>query len=164
MRFSKTIDLLNEYLESKNGAGKAEDQSKKNDRLLSFIKSVEKMSGKITSWSLAITGGTFLAILSEEYVHPVEVKFRTPYFLFVVGWIYIGISIYNGISISGVAAAAELNALDLDSLVQGSVACDKYFERQLRWFKLALLVFGIWLSLYLLWWIFGNLPIKLEKK
>jgi len=163
MRFSKTLDLLNEFLTSKNKGEKEEEQKKNKHRLLLFIKSVEKMSGKITSWSLAVIGGTFLAILSEEYIHPAETKFRIPYFLFVVGWIFIAISIYYGINISGSAAAAELNSEDLDSLVEGSTACDKYFGRQLKWFKLALLTFGIWLGLYLLWWIFGNIPAKIEK-
>ena len=160
MKFLRTIGLLNELLEVELTARKNATAEKGNHKLLSYIRSVEKISGKTVAWSLTLIGGTFLAILSDEYIHPDDKRFKLVYLLFLVGWGCIAKSIYHGMNISGRAAAADLHVDDRKLLATVFTDCNSDFDRQLKWFRYGLVVFGVWLVLYLCWWIFGVMPVK----
>ncbi len=133
------------------------------DRLFSCIKSIEEGSNKISTWSLSTIGGSLLAILSNEYSHPLTPKLKLIYLLFVLGWGFIGISFYNGKNITSRSIASELNKNDTELLKTIFTDCNTFYSRQLRFFNLALLIFGIWLLLFLLWWVFGDSIINICK-
>ncbi len=128
------------------------------NRLLNTIESVEKGSNRIISWSLSIVGGSLLVILSESYILPSYQLYKLPYLLFGVGWILIGISIYNGRNITNSKMAAVLYDQNEDNLKEILKNVNKYYLRQLRFFNWSLVAFGLWLILYLIWWIFGKSP------
>ena len=128
----------------------------KADKLFNCIKSIESGSSKISAWSLSIFGGSLLAILSDSYIHPTTTNLKMIYLIFILGWIFIGVSIFNGKEISGSAIASELHKDDLDQLAAIFKKCNSCYAKQLRFFNLALLVFGIWILLYLFWWIFNE--------
>src|SRR5882762_9632262 len=134
---------------------------KKADKLFNCIKSIEVGSNKISSWSLSTLGGSLLAILSDSYLHPTTAKFKMIYLLFILGWTFIGISIFNGKEISGRAIASELYKSDENQLTTIFTKCNTCYSRQLRFFNLGLLVFGIWQLLYLFWWVFGETVFNL---
>ena len=132
------------------------------ERLFNCIKAIKEGSNKISTWSLSTVGGSLLAVLSNEYTHPSESKLKLIYLLFVLGWLFIGISFYNGKNITSRVIASELNKNDKDLLENIFTYCNTFYSRQLRFFNLALLVFGIWLLLFLLWWVFGNSIINVD--
>ena len=161
MKLLQTIDKLNAYLDMKLKEGKDPvPENHLNDDLLMNIAAVEKTSNKIISWSLSLLGGSFLAILSDEFVHPELKLFKLGYLIFVPGWVFTMISINYGLQISGLLSAAHRNQSKLTLLEDGFDECQKYSKRQIRCFKTALFLFSLWLLAYLTWWIFTDLPIK----
>lgn len=160
MKLLKTIDKLNEYLDIKLKDAKEPDKERLSYQLLSNIQAIEKTSGKIVSWSLSLLGGSFLAILSDEFVHPEIKYFKLAYFIFVPGWIFTMMSINYGLMVSGCLSAAHRNLSNFELLRIGFDNCQASSRRQIRCFKTALVLFGIWLLAYLSWWILTDLPVK----
>lgn len=70
MKFIETVNLLHQFPESKISEAGEEGKKRITHMLHANIKAVEKMSGKMLTWSLSVVGGTFLATLSDEYIHP----------------------------------------------------------------------------------------------
>jgi hypothetical protein len=148
--------LLNEEFKKKK---KPEDDLLPN-RFLKCIKDMETGSSKVSTWSLSIVGGSLLALISDSYVHPSCLRFKLGYLLFLLGWLFLGVSLYNSLLISRSAIAANLHEKELVELTKIFKNCNCFFRRQLKHFQLGLLVFGAWLALYLCWWVFTVLPIK----
>jgi hypothetical protein len=133
-------------------------------KLFNCIKSIESGSNKISTWSLSILGGSLLAILSDSYLHPSKTQLKLVYLLFILGWTSIGISIFNGKEIIGRTIASELYKNDENQLVSIFTKCNNCYQRQLRYFNIGLFTFGIWLLLYLIWWIFGETLVNINCK
>lgn len=135
---------------------KETDSSEKKARIFSAIESIEDGSNKITSWSLSIVGGSFLAIMNEKFIRPDNDLFKYVYSLFGIGWFLIGISIFFNKKISNSKMAAVLNREKIDLLKIALNNINGYYAKQLKFFNLSLFVFGLWLLTYLIWWIFGE--------
>ncbi len=135
---------------------KSEQESSGANQLFNCIKSIESSAGKISSWSLSVLGGSILTLLSDKYLHPENIELRLPYILFFIGWVFLAISLYNSKEILGRSIAAELYKVDKDNLKPIFRKCNKLYKNQLMFFNLSLLAFGIWLVIYLSWWIFGD--------
>jgi hypothetical protein len=155
------IRLLNKFLQLKVEQLTKPPADTSVERLFNCIKSIEEGSNKISTWSLSTVGGSLLAILSNEYLHPPTAKLKMIYLLFILGWLFIGISFYNGKNITSRTIASELNKNNKELLTTIFTDCNTYYSRQLRFFNFALLVFGIWLLLFLLWWVFGDSIINI---
>lgn len=123
------------------------------ENLLNSIKSISEGSNKVSTWALSVVGGTVLVIISDSYFQPQEQIYKIPYLLFIAGWLYIAISMYYGLNISGRVMAAELYKKDNEKLKAIFTKANNDFDCQLIFFKAALVTFGVWLILYLLWWI-----------
>lgn len=121
---------------------------------LNTIKTIATGSSTLCTWSLSVVGGSLLAILSTSYIRPDSICLKLFYLLFIAGWILIAYSIYYGINISGRSMAADLYAADKGMLSEIFAKSNSDYAKQLTYFKKALAVFGSWLVLYLLWWIF----------
>ncbi|MDC6366614.1 MULTISPECIES: hypothetical protein [Flavobacteriaceae] len=126
------------------------------DQIFNCIKSIESGANKISSWSLSVVGGSILTLLSESYIHPDNGLLKLPYLLFFFGWIFLAFSLYNAKEILGRSIAADLFKGRKDLLMPIFRKCNNQYKRQLMFFNLALLTFGIWLVVYLIWWIFLN--------
>lgn len=122
-------------------------------RYLGFIKGYEAASAKISAWSLSILGGSILVIIQGEY-RPTCLILRLFYILFVVGWVFIGISLYHGKLLSQHAMTGDLHSKNSEALVEIMRRCNSYYRHQLDWFYACLCPFGIWLLLYISYWIF----------
>ena len=125
-------------------------------KIYASIKSIEAFSAKLVVWSIALIGGSFLAIFDSSYAHPKHCDYKLSYFIFIPGWSLIAISIYYGLKVSGTPGAADLHLDDLKMLTNIWEKADLSLNRQLRFFRFGLLVFGLWLILYLTWWVFQN--------
>lgn len=150
------IKLLNKLLQLKINQLTQPPTDTSVERLFNCIKSIEAGSNKISTWSLSTIGGSLLALLSNEYLHPTAVKLKLIYLLFILGWIFIGISFYNGKNITSRTIASELHKNDKELLTTIFTDCNSFYSRQLLFFNIGLLIFGIWLILFLLWWVFGE--------
>ncbi len=152
----KFIKLLNNFLQMKiqNNTITAEDIN--TEKLFNCIKSIEEGSNKISTWSLSTLGGSLLAIMNKDFSHPETTKLKMIYLFFILGWVFIGLSFYNGKNIISRTIASELHKNDLKLLTIIFEKCNLYYSKQLRFFNLGLLTFGFWLLLYIIWWIFGN--------
>lgn len=132
----------------------------KEERFLKTIKAIATGSNTISTWSLSVIGGSLLSILSTSYIRPDCIYLKLFYLLFILGWIFIAISIYHGINISGRSMAADFYADDNKMLEDIFSKSNIDYKNQLGYFKKALFIFGIWLILYLLWWIFFYIAKK----
>lgn len=127
-------------------------------RIAEGIKAIVVGSGEMAELSLAVIAGTILTIISTSYIRPVNSKIRLIYLLFVPGWLCLFFSIYHNNLISRRAIAAVFAKND-NTLTEIFGEINHSLIDQLNYFKFGLLFFGIWLVLFLLWWVFGNWKI-----
>ncbi len=120
------------------------------------VKEVIDQSNKLVDWCLCLTGGSVATLLASIYVRPVGKKMKLSYFLFLLGWIFLGVAFKYGSDLSSesLSATVELHGeskyIDIFSEIRND------YSSRLSYFYLALYTFGAWLFIYLLWWIFGN--------
>jgi len=138
----------------------ANENNSKAGLYLQAIKSFEAGSVKLATWSLSVFGGSLLIIVGDSYLRPSDSQHRLAYLLFLIGWALIGWSMYQGFKITRHTMVLDLHATNEDALLTIFQKCNKSFANQLRWFQWGLFVFGIWLVLYLLWWIYTDMPNK----
>lgn len=131
------------------------EELNKDNNLLRTIKSIEGGSGKVVSWCLSLLGGSLLTILSDSYIHP-ESTLKYFYLLFIVAWAFLFISIYKGMNISSRLMAAELFSNKNSELENIFKKINFDYANQLKFFKMSLIIFALWLLFYLIWWIFLN--------
>lgn len=110
----------------------------------------------LTTWTLAIIGGSIIALLQTSYLRPGNWRTRIAYLLFIPGWYFLGKSIYYGSEVRAVHLAGlfapNLNENELLTQVGIDAA------NQSSNLHLGLLMFGVWLALYLAWWIYTDKP------
>lgn len=101
--------------------------------------------------SLLIAGGTIAILVGSSYIRPKHRGVRYAYFLFVFGWIFLGLSMYYGFRTQrdylGYLWAAKVDPHD----VLRAMNTDAY--KQLSWMERSLVIFGLWLLVYLIWWV-----------
>jgi hypothetical protein len=108
-------------------------------------------SESLMGWALLIMGGSIIALLQKSYLRPVEVWMRRMYWLFVVGWGFLAYSIYSGTRVQGAYLAVMFNLNPEREKAIPTINADLTEQVvSLRW---GLLVFGLWLVVYLGWWI-----------
>jgi hypothetical protein len=130
--------------------------SKDPEKLYNCIKSIDAGSSKISTWSLTVIAGSLLTVLNTDYSHPTIIEYKKAYLLFVIGWIFIGISLYYGNEISGSTIMADLYRSKYKALEIIYTKCNNCYKNQLLFFNIGLLVFAVWLLAYLLWWVFND--------
>ncbi|MGF7038928.1 hypothetical protein M2273_002180 [Mucilaginibacter lappiensis] len=116
------------------------------------LKTVNEESNRIISWALLIIGGSILAILQKDYLKLNEYKWL--YFVYILGWIALCISIYWG---QRVTRSYLASMFVIPSLVEGiSEETNKRFKRQLTWFMGGVAIFAVWMITFLTIWIFNG--------
>lgn len=136
----------------------ADENNSKAGLYLQAIKSFEAGSAKLATWSLSVFGGSLLIIVGDSYLRPSDSNHRLAYLLFLVGWAFIGWSMYQGFKITRHTMVLDLYSTNEDTLTTILQKCNTSFANQLKWFQRGLLVFGVWLVLYLIWWICTDIP------
>jgi hypothetical protein len=148
------------YLECQAHHPMTNDSTSPENLFYKGIVAFETGSSKLTTWALSIIGGSILIIIGDSYFRPLCVKERVVYLLFLLGWTLLGLSMYFGFSVSRSAMASEVHLMNIEALKKIHKECNSAFSKQLQLFQWGLLSFGVWLILYLFWWIFGNVPIS----
>jgi hypothetical protein len=115
----------------------------------------------VTSWSLTILGATVAGIVAGNFLRPSAIV-RGIYLLFIPGWTFLGVSISYGDKVTRRLAAAAFTE-DRTALGQIAAAMNSDYAAQRGWFYLALLTFGLWLAIFLVWWVFANFEPKSKR-
>lgn len=118
------------------------------------LEAASSHAADLTSIALLVAGGTIVAILQTSYLRPNTWRLRIIYLLFPVGWICLGKSIYYGSRLRAVYLAYLFSSPDSPTDFQKFAARDAAAQ----WAHLshALVVFALWLTLYLAWWVFAG--------
>ena len=124
-------------------------------QLLEGVRSVVDESNKLSGWGLAILGGSILLLVSTSYIRPQSRRTRLLYLLFIPGWAFLAVSMYDGSVISRKLIAAVYTKNDT-VLRDIGFQINQLFSTQLALFSWGVAVFIIWLIAFLIWWIFWN--------
>lgn len=130
------------------------------DEMSDAIQQIVLNSDKLISWCLSVVGGSLLALLGSEYTSPRSTFLRIIYFLYIPGWIFLGLSITDGINISNRSIIWLLKSSDSKLRFDILSKINQDYCSQIVHFKVGLLFFGLWLITYLFWWIFSKELIK----
>lgn len=117
-------------------------------------KIVAENSQNLNNWCLLIITASIAAIVSTSYLRPSNCWFRAIYLLFIPGWILISLSIFCGVSISN--SYISLMLVKNEYVRHNATQIDMDFASQLWYLKGGLFVFGVWLIVFLLFWIFDD--------
>lgn len=119
-----------------------------------FFEAGITLATTLTSWTLVMIGGSILAILSTSYYRPRDLWFRASYLIFIPAWLLLSLSLREGAKVQGVYLAALFQRKpDIDKLM---FAQNGFLAGQQDFMMWGLGCFGVWLTIYLLWWIFNK--------
>lgn len=119
------------------------------------LKTVVAASETLVTWCLATLGASVAAIVGTGYLRPPGRWFRQIYLLFLPGWLFLGISLFHGAKVPGLYVTAQLTD-EREKIREIFHAMNQASLSQQTTFSIALVFFGIWLVLFLLWWIYGQ--------
>jgi len=123
-----------------------------------FFESAAVYSETLSGWALAILGGSALVMLQRAYVRPVSKLMRYAYVLFIVGWCFLARSIYFGTRVHEVQLAFLVQQKPDFVSLRDTLSED--LSGQVESLKFGLWTFGIWLFIYVGWWIWTDQEIK----
>lgn len=103
--------------------------------------------------TIAIIGGS-IAVLLTSSTHRPTGWIRWAYFLFIPGWVSLGYAVYRGVQVQRVFLAYHF--FPNPNLASLRLAINRDAYCQIQSLLLGLFVFGMWLLLYLIWWIFAK--------
>jgi len=124
------------------------------ERVRNGLQAMSAGSVTLTTWALAILGGSLLAVIGSDYLKPTG-RAKTLYLLFIPGWILLGLSLYYGDQLSSSYMAAIFTS-DQKRLLTIGTNMNSELWKQKTFLWLSLSVFGIWLVAFLLSWIFSD--------
>jgi hypothetical protein len=119
---------------------------------LKLFEAATGLANTLISWALVMIGGSILAIIGTSYYRPAALWVRCSYLAFVPAWFFLSLSIYTGTRVQGVYLAALYSKHPNIDTFKYAVNDDAM--SQIRWMEFGLACFGVWLMLYLAWWIF----------
>lgn len=112
------------------------------------------LAQSLTQWAYLIMGGSILVLVGNSYHRPSTRTVRSMYFLFVPGWICLGTSIYKGIQVQRAYLAFLM--LSHPDLAASKLAINNDAYGQIMWMEWGLSILGVWLLVYLFWWVYGK--------
>jgi len=113
----------------------------------------------LTGWSLTILGATIAGIVAGHFLRP-SATVRWIYLLFVPGCAFLGVSIWYGDKVARRLAAAGFTD-DHAKLREIAASMNSDYSAQRGWFDSSLIIFGLWLITFLIWWVFAKSEAKL---
>lgn len=116
------------------------------------LKTVNEESNRIISWSLLIIGGSLLAVLDNDYLKVID-GFRWIYFFYLLGWLFLSLSVYWGQRVTRSYLASLFVAKEF---IEGTAELTNiHFKRQINWFIAGVIIFALWMVVFLVLWIFN---------
>lgn len=116
------------------------------------FKTAAEYSSTLTGWALLVLGGSVVALLQRSYLRPDSKFIRSTYLLFILGWGFLARSIFFGTKVQQVRLAFLFQKSPDFIALRSTLNRDLVTQvHSLEW---GLLVFGFWLAVYLVWWVF----------
>ena len=122
-------------------------------RFDTLVKSFTENSTDLNKQALSVLGGSILLILSTNYIKPPVRKARLIYLLFIPAWTFLTFTLYFNNIIMRQNAAYFFSMNKEDKLGICSDINDVY-ANQLLAFQSSIVILAMWLTAYLIWWIF----------
>src|ERR1700677_5028267 len=129
------------------------DKSGKSDKLRKGLEAMSEGSATLKTWALSILGGSIAAFVGSDYLKPTGGA-KLIYLAFIPGWALLGISLYFADELSSRFMAIDFAGDDFERLKYIGSKMNTALLRQKTLLSWALVPFGLWLILFLLWWIF----------
>lgn len=130
---------------------------------LKFLEAATAMANTLTSWAYAMIAGSIIALLGTGYYRPAGRRVRLAYLAFLPAWIFLYRSIQAGTTIQGhylgVLYSKSQKLLEYHLKEVNTAALD-----QASLMQKGLICFGLWLVVYVFWWVFNNEPTKEKVK
>jgi hypothetical protein len=104
----------------------------------------------LTQWAFLIFGGSIALLVGSSHRRP-RGRIKFAYFLFVPGWILLGISLFWGRSVQGVYLAFLFQVNQNMAQLKQAANHDAYC--QMLFLEMGLGCFALWLLIYILWWV-----------
>lgn len=126
-----------------------------------FFEAAQSLAQSLSQWDLLILGGSLVVIVSTSYYRPQSIKIRAAYFLFLPIWFCLAMSVYQGIAVQRsyvaylIASRSTPTKQLLDQIAENITSATR---NQIFALETALLFGGLWLLIYLVWWVFTNQP------
>jgi hypothetical protein len=126
-----------------------------------FFEAAQSLAQGLSQWSLLTIGGSLVIIVSTSYYRPANARVRAAYFLFVPSWLCLAISIYQGIRVQRAYVAYLVGSrqgpnTQLSNQIAETMA--DATRKQILSLEVALAFVGIWLLIYIFWWIMSAQP------
>jgi hypothetical protein len=126
-----------------------------------FFEAAQTLAQGLSQWSLLIIGGSLVIIVSTSYYRPANPRIRAAYFLFIPAWMCLAVSIYQGIRVQRSYVAYLVGTrqgpnVQLSNQIAETVA--DATRKQILSLQIALVFVGIWLVIYVLWWVIAAQP------
>jgi hypothetical protein len=126
-----------------------------------FFEAAQTLAQGLSQWSLLIIGGSLVIIVSTSYYRPANSRVRAAYFLFVPSWLCLAISIYQGIRVQRSYVAYLVGSrqgpnAQLSNQIAETMA--DATRKQILSLQIALVFVGIWLVIYVFWWVMSAQP------
>jgi hypothetical protein len=121
-----------------------------------FFEAAQGLAQGLSQWALLILGGSLVIVVSTSYYRPRDRRVRAAYFLFIPTWFCLAISVYQGISVQRsyvaylVASRGTPQAALLGEIAEKMTSATR---NQIMFLEIALLFAGIWLIIYIVWWV-----------
>jgi hypothetical protein len=125
---------------------------------LKIFEAATGLANTLTSWAFVMIGGSILAILGTGYYRPSSLWIRCTYFAFVPAWFFLSWSVYAGTRVQSVYLAALFSAKPKIDVLKNALNTDSL--AQIDRMEIGLGCFGVWLTLYIIWWIFNKEEVK----
>ena len=124
-----------------------------------FFEAAQSLAQSLSQWSLLIIGGSLIIVVSTSYRRPQNRKVRAAYFLFIPMWCCLALTVYQGIMVQRsyvaylVASRSTPTQQTLNTIAENITNATR---SQILALETALLIGGLWLLLYIVWWICSN--------
>ena len=121
-----------------------------------FFEAAQTLAQGLSQWCLLIIGGSLVIIVSTSYYRPKSPRVRAAYFLFVPAWLCLAVSIYEGIRVQRSYVAYLVGSrqgpnIQLSNQIAETMA--DATRKQILSLQAALGFVGLWLLIYVTWWI-----------
>src|SRR5579884_2958318 len=104
----------------------------------------------LSGWALLMLAGSILSLIGTSYRRPAD-NWRWMYLLFLPGWGCLVLSIHSGVAVQRVYLAYVFSQKSDIKGVTTAITEDAF--SQLSWMQVAVFFFGVWLVIYLVWWL-----------
>ena len=131
------------------------------ERLVESLEADSTHSGDMMKWTVLIIAGTIASVISTSRLSPRSTNFRLAYLLFPIAWTLLILSLFEGTNVK----SGYLASLSSGREYWGAIgACaNSAMLRQGLYMTWGASVLGLWLLIFLHWWIFYN-PADAEQK